>query len=356
MKTTALVSALFLLLSLSTHAEPGKLITKKKTISRQKWLNYNDTLAIRNMFGDVHVSTWGKSYAGIEIVITGKARNDSDAQKLVDNVTIVESKAVAGHRATSYRTHIAVLPALDAGVMRLSDSLNFETKGDYYVHMPRTAAIEVKNTYGNVEVGEFAGRLKVDMAYGAFHARRLLSSRVTLNNAGTIGANKVGYAERCTFSGVVKGGLRIDKAVSSRLEEMNGCNIGYGRDIVMNKTSGSIRIDTVSGIRGAVSYTNLTLGCVVRSADLKLKYCNKVYMNSICGNGPCRVKVSAENTSVKAHLYDEDHTNLNIRTQDTKVESHGVAMQTEQMQKPAKKAKSPGSVSFEMKGGSLALE
>ncbi|MBX2905819.1 MAG: hypothetical protein KF744_07270 [Taibaiella sp.] len=356
MKTTAFISALLFLFCLPGLAASGKLITKKKTISRQKGLRYNDTLAIRNMFGDVHLSTWGRSYAGIEIVITGKARNDSDAQKLVDNVTIVESKAVAGHRATSYRTHIAVLPAIDAGVLRLSDSLNFETKVDYYIHMPRNAAIEVKNTYGNVEVGEFAGTLKVDLAYGAFHARRLLSANVMLNNAGTIGANKVAYAERCTFSGVVKGGLRIDKAVASRLEEMNGCSIGYGRDIVMSKTSGSISIDTVSGIKGAVSYTNLTLGCVVRNADLRLKYCNKVYMNSICGSGPCRVKVSAENTSVKAHLRDEDHTSLDIRAEDTRVESHGVALKVEQMNKTGRKAKSPGSVSFDMKGGSLAFD
>jgi len=355
MKTTALISALICLCSLPLTSV-NAMVTKKKTISRQKGLNYNDTLAIRNVLGDVHISTWGKSYAGIEIVITGKAANDSEAQKLVDNVTIVESKAVAGHRATLYRTHIAVLPALDAGVARLSDTLNYEIKVDYFVHMPRNAAIEVNNSRGNVEVGEFAGRLKVEMTHGAFHARRLLSSNVTIRNSGTIGTNKVAYAERCTFSGVVKGGLRIDKAVSSRLEDMNGCNIGYGRDIVMNKTSGSISIDTVFGIKGAVSYTNLTLGCVVRDADLKLKYCNKVYMNSICGGGPCRVKVSAENTAVKAHLCDEDHTNLNIRTQDTRVESHGIALQAEQMNKTARKAKGSGNVSFEMKGGSLAFD
>ena len=65
---------------------------RSKTFSKSFSLNRNEKVSIANVYGSIIVKTWDKSEVKLEADIKAYANNDSEAQKLVDNVTINATK------------------------------------------------------------------------------------------------------------------------------------------------------------------------------------------------------------------------------------------------------------------------
>ncbi len=359
MKAALIATTLFLFMAgyAASARVTDNMIVKKKSINKQKFLNYRDTLVIKNSFGNVNVTNWDKNVTGIEIIITSYAPTEELAKELLNNVNIVETKPEAVGGALMFRTFVKPPAGRSDGIARLSgstDSLEFEVNITYNVRVPRNTIVDVKNNYGNIEIGEFHGKLTADVAHGAFHAKKIVGGTTTIRASQGIGVNKINYIEGGTLKGTVQGTVMIARAVNTLFEDINGCEIGYAKNITVNKTNGHMKIDTVNGIKATVSYTNMTIGCVTRNADLKLSYCNKVCLNGIGNKGVGNVKVIAHNSSVSAHLNESENTELKIITVDTKVNSARGSGKPPASAKA--KASQKGLVYFDMKGGSLALD
>src|SRR6185312_13644382 len=76
----------------STNISIGSSQERIKNYSKSYPVDGNDKLALDNKYGRVTINTWNKNEVKVDVQIKGTASDDETAQKLVDAITISDSK------------------------------------------------------------------------------------------------------------------------------------------------------------------------------------------------------------------------------------------------------------------------
>ena len=87
-----MAAGLLLLAGTSLLAADGPDAEKKKVYSKSYALDGNDKVSINNQFGEVKITTWGKSEVKVDITIIGKGSTEEKAQEVLDLISIEDSK------------------------------------------------------------------------------------------------------------------------------------------------------------------------------------------------------------------------------------------------------------------------
>ncbi|HTX88002.1 MAG TPA: hypothetical protein VMC08_03355, partial [Bacteroidales bacterium] len=133
-----------------------------RTINKEFPVKQGDKLVIDNRFGKVHCNNWDKDQVTIEVTITVLAHNQDEANRFFDKITVDISSA--------------------AGVISAKTSLgeNRNSTGnfsiDYEVNMPSYLDLNITNKFGDVYVGELAGKGDLEVSYGDLDVNKLLNS------------------------------------------------------------------------------------------------------------------------------------------------------------------------------------
>jgi hypothetical protein len=121
---------------------------KIKNYSKSYPLDANDRIRLSNQYGKITVNTWDRHEVKVDIQIKAEARNDDDAQKLMDGVQISDSK---NGDQVSFKTNIS---RDDDGFWSL---FNFGGRNkkqkltiNYVVFMPAKTDLNVEASYGSI--------------------------------------------------------------------------------------------------------------------------------------------------------------------------------------------------------------
>src|SRR5581483_7968577 len=116
-----------------------------------------DKLVIDNIYGHVHINTWDKNEITIDISVTAKARTEDEAQEVLDRISFVMSSSDEGGHKVFCKT---VLGPQRHNISESSMEIN------YTINTPKRNPIDITNKYGDVYLGDFMGKMRMNVSYG----------------------------------------------------------------------------------------------------------------------------------------------------------------------------------------------
>jgi hypothetical protein len=129
-------------------------VEKKRYVDKSYNVSSSTLLNIQNKFGRIEINSWDKSEFEIKIEIIGRGRNEDKAQQILDDIEIDIDE---GSSEISFETSVEK--------MKNRNNEGFEV--NYTISMPEDNPLEIKNSFGDVSMGNRAGDLEINVAYGS---------------------------------------------------------------------------------------------------------------------------------------------------------------------------------------------
>lgn len=277
------------------------LVEKKKTINRSYTVSSSDKLDIENSFGTVNIKTWNKSEFKVDVTITVKAKDDAEAQRLLNGIEIKEDK---GNGVYSFKTKVEMN---DKRGDKEGNDNHREHRGedrreftiDFDVYMPATNPLDVANSFGKLIIADFDGKATITSKFG-----ELIAGKITNNNgvSSEFGSAKIASINSgkvtVKFGEATIGSLGGDaKVVCEYAETKFGLSSDFTGLNVIN-SFGSTRIDLPSGFNASLS-ADCSFGELTNKTSFTLKEVrdddNRYSMDKHYegGSGSAKVKIKS---------------------------------------------------------------
>ncbi len=144
---------LLFLLSASLGISKDQL-EKKRVVEKSYNVSTTTSLRIENKFGKIEINSWDKNEFAIKVEIIGRGRTDERAQRILDQIEIDIDE---GSSEISFETSID----------RMKNRNNEGFEVNYTISMPESNPLEIKNSFGDVLMGNRGGDLDINVAYGS---------------------------------------------------------------------------------------------------------------------------------------------------------------------------------------------
>jgi hypothetical protein len=165
---TGVFSVLFLLsaVTLSAQKEKGREkyeFVKEKSISKTYPASGNK-LSIDNSFGQVKFIAWDKNEIKVDIHIEASSNQENFAQKIFDAISVSDKQQ---------GSEIEFKTKIDNKGNDNCKNCKSNMHIDYEVHLPISVALNVTNSFGDIELPDYTGALSVTSKFGKLVAGSL---------------------------------------------------------------------------------------------------------------------------------------------------------------------------------------
>ena len=242
--------------------------TVERKITKNFPLSPNGKLAIDNSYGTVKLNSWDKDEVAIEVIIKVNASSEERAEDALENIEIdfdasadlVRATTLLEKNKTSWWSGWSFF-----GVKRLDYSIN------YLVQMPKTAALDIENDYGNIYLDETDGATQLSCAYGRLEVGKLNHTRNEI---------EIAYAPNSEIEFVNEAvieadysGLKIDQANKIEYDaDYSKSSFGLVAILDFEADYGSLRLDEGNILIGEADYLTIKIGRLSSKLDLDMDY------------------------------------------------------------------------------------
>lgn len=253
--------------------QSGDAKEKIKNYSKSYSVDRDDKIQIENKFGKVTVNTWNKNEVKVDIQIKADADDDDAAQKLLDRVSIGDSKS---NSVVSFKTTIDN-----------DDNNNWGTwinggrghvrkiEVNYTIYMPAKTSIDITNKYGSTELPDLTGKVVINNSYGSLLAKGLSNPDNTIT--------------------VKYGSARIDNIVGSDV------NVAYGNLVIGESDK----------LNADISYGSAKIGKIRTSGSINAKFSGTVQVADVDKNVKS-LSVTTNYSSVKIGLGNNPNADFDV--------------------------------------------
>jgi len=207
---------------------------KTKTFSKSFSIDKNDKVSLSNQYGSITIKTWDKKEVKLDADIKVYANTDSEAQKLIDDVSISSSKSDDG---VVFKTNMGDMNGNWGRGNKNGKKWRREIKVSLTLYMPSTNALTVAQSFGNVNMENFAGPTSLKVEYGN------LTTGV-LSNVNNYVSVQFGKAE---------------------IEEVNQATIKH-------EYGSGLTLGSANTLKLSAQFTGVKIGTIKNSADIKHEY------------------------------------------------------------------------------------
>ncbi|MCD8073296.1 MAG: hypothetical protein LUE10_09110, partial [Alistipes sp.] len=273
MKNFLILSAISLALSLTAYGS----VTETKVITH-RFQNEGaaSKMSVDSRYGNVNVTQADQDYIDVRVEIKATARKKEDAYRVLSDINVSFSgKGTSCSAVTSIRSR--------------RSGQSFEII--YTVTIPRGAAFNVKNIYGNVSAGSLDGTFTADIKYGNINAGELNGSGNRIDvKYGNVTLENTPQLTVSMAYGNLKAINIANLSIDTKYSNMSFAYVG------MCKISGSAydtyNIEKVHTISSSSGTSGINIGTLIKSINLpSVKYGNvtikkvepgfdKIYINS----------------------------------------------------------------------------
>jgi hypothetical protein len=248
--------------------------TLNKTFSKTFSADQSDKISVNNQFGSITIKTWDRKEAKAEVTITAYSSDNSEAQKLLDGVSIEAGKQ--GDQI-AFKTQIASTRNNWGSGTRNGKKWRREVRVNYVVYVPASNALTLSQQYGNVTMPGFSGPVSAKVQYGNFSAEKLSNSS--------------------NYISVQYGNMNIEDLKNGTLKQQygNGITLGTANDIKVN-----------------AQYSNVSIERLTGDATMSVQY-NKVRIGQI-SEGSKTLNISAQYAGVDLGFNDAYKGKLDVQT------------------------------------------
>ncbi|MDP4223665.1 MAG: hypothetical protein Q8868_10160 [Bacteroidota bacterium] len=254
-----------LLLILPALLASGQIFAQgiSKDFHKEYTAGPNTTLDISNKYGDVSVETSDANQVIIDVKVTVDVPNKERAEKLLSYINVDFSQ---DGDLISAKTII-------------DDKFNFSGWGgpsrrfsiNYNVKMPKSINFTLANRYGNSELEEIRGLVKLDIKYGNITAVNLARGNEKPLNSLSLAYGKGEITAAGWLDIVVRysGDLQIDKSQALLLDsKYSKMQLGEASSLVGESKYDNIRIEKINNMVLDAGYSDI----VVETLNKKLKF------------------------------------------------------------------------------------
>ena len=259
--------------SYNTDNDKQDGIEKVKNYSKSYSIDGNDVINLDNRFGRITVNTWNKSEVKVDVQIKVGANDDDLAQKLLDNVTIRDSKDGSG---VYFKTNINNDDNGSSWSLFGGKRNNVrKIEVNYTVYMPSKNPLNLSNKYGATSLPDLEGKLVINNSYGSLVAKNL-------SNPG----NQI----------TVKYG-------SATIGSLNGSDL----DVAY----GSLSLGECNKLNADISYGSAKIGRITTSGNINVKFSGNLNINEVDKNIK-NLSVNSSYSSVKLGISNEQNADFDV--------------------------------------------
>ncbi|KQB99216.1 hypothetical protein AQF98_16700 [Pedobacter sp. Hv1] len=244
---------------------------KSKTFTKSFNIDRGDKINLSNQFGSLTIKTWDKNEIKVDADIKSYAKTDEEAQKLLDDVSISATK---DGDLVSYKTSTGDRSGNWGSSVRNGKVIwRREVKIHMTVYMPASNALTASQTYGPLNLEDFAGPTSLKVQYGNLTTGNLSNSNnyisVQYGKAALKDVNaakiKQQYGDGLTINTI--GNIELDAQYSS-------AKIGTikGSANIKHQYGGGTTIETAGALTVSAQYTKIKVGNLKGNLNGKVQY------------------------------------------------------------------------------------
>lgn len=156
-KSIVAFSAALLLTGLAQAQKNEKLeFTKERAISKTYPASGN-TLDIDNTFGHVKFIAWDKNEIKVDIKIEVASNNKEMAEHTFESINVSDNQS---GNTVRFKTTVESKKGMSCNNCSNTMHINYE------VHLPVTVALELENSFGNIELPDYKGPVSISNKFG----------------------------------------------------------------------------------------------------------------------------------------------------------------------------------------------
>ncbi|WP_203256635.1 hypothetical protein [Hyunsoonleella ulvae] len=239
-----------------------------KEIKKTVPLTNDGALYLENKYGNVFINGWDKDSIKFEISVEVKGKNLEKAKDLLKRINpdfitttsqVVVKTEITEKNASFFNKYIKKIGPLN------SEKANSDI--NYSIYLPRKAAIEVYNKYGDIIISDWDGKLIADVEHGDLRITDdVLESKLSVKygklRANTLTKTNI-TAKDATISFEKSETLKLDAdGATISLVEVGTLDINSNKD--------DIEINNVNTIHGTIKYSQVTLTNIWSKVNLSL--------------------------------------------------------------------------------------
>ena len=284
----------------ASEKNPG--IEKTRKISKNIKISKDDKLQIDNKYGKVHVNTNGsKSEIIVDITIIARGETEAEAQQILDKIKIQETKE---GNLIALKT---ILEQVNSKNSTVTNSTNKGFEINYMVTMPKTTAVALKNSFGDMYLGELNAPADLQVSYGNLKTERLngASNNVKIK----FGNGNLLYAKQCSLD-VSYSNVRLDGIEKLDLQsKFSDLTLPLIEDMIIKSKYDKLKIGKVNSMQGSTGYSDCRVDNLQNTMDMKVQYCNNFEVKNASKNFK---SISLEGGYSTFNLNFDDNTNFNF--------------------------------------------
>ena len=240
----------------------------KKMVKTYALTNAGDVL-IENKYGTINLFGWEKDEVSVSINITVSHRKKENAEDLIQRIRPIINHS-DNYLAISYEI-IEKSSGFFSNLFDRANPFDFDRSNvqvDYTVYMPDKAKLDIKNTFGDVIIDDWTGKLKADMEHGNLWVNENLN-RVDIDmQYGKLRAQSINYGS----IGLKNGALDMKNGKSLKITS-NGSDIQIEKvtslEFFSNKDE--VTIYEVGTLYGNLKFSTIEVNRLAKDVDLNLK-------------------------------------------------------------------------------------
>lgn len=251
----------------------GQTVTAQEKVSKKVTKTYAITnageLHLENKYGNININGWDKDEVSVEITITVNHRKKENAEDLLKRITPIVRES---DDFVSLKYQIAEKSS--GWFARLIDETNpfdFNKSNlqiDFIVYMPTKTELKVTNTFGDVIIEGWSGKLKALVEHGDIWVSENLNKADITMRYGKLRAQNISYGS----IDIKNGELDMGNSKSLRINSIGTditLDIIASLEIYSNKDD--VTLEEVSTMFGTLKFTTLELARLTKEADMTLR-------------------------------------------------------------------------------------
>lgn len=230
---------------------------KKKYLEKSFDVASTTGLNIQNRFGKIEINSWTKNQFSVKVEIIAKGRSEERAQRILDEIAIDIKKTTS-----------EILFELDLEDNKKSNNGNgFEV--NYTVYMPEQNLLSIKNSFGDVTMGNRRGDLNLSVAYGHMKVGDVAgNANIKLSfGSGDIGNIKKGIAS------IKYSDISIENANDLALKQgFSNIEIETIMDLSLDSKYGKVEIEKAQDIQADIHFSKFEIDELTGSLKMDCSY------------------------------------------------------------------------------------
>ncbi len=292
-------TALLLILGSSVTAQ--EKVSKK--IEKSYTMNNSGELQLENKYGNINIYGWDKDEVSVSIAIMVNHRKRENAEELLrriqpilrENDNFVSINYEIGDKSSGWFGNL----------FEKANPFDFDRSNiqiDYTVYMPREAELKVTNTFGDVIIEDWSGKLRAKVAHGDLWINQNLNKADITMRYGKLKAKDISYG---TFD-LKNGELDMEDSESLRINSSGtdmSLNAIKALELYSNKDD--ITLEEVGTLYGTLKFTTLKLNGLTKDIDMNMKIAD--FRVSRISNPESDIAIEQESSDISLNISDFSH-------------------------------------------------